>query len=181
MKNFLNYYFAAPFTVFKQTKHMTRCSMILALSVLSSYVMSFYPTNYLKISFSFIFIAIAASEYGPIIASVIAAASDIITFLAHPQGAYIAPLTITAAIGGIIVGLFLYKRKCNLWRIIVSRTIIVAFISTIIDTYILSSVMGKVFFLFLSQRVIKNAIALPIEIIIMYIILKRISKPNKIK
>lgn len=169
-------YFLEPFSLLKKPRHMAKCAMILALSVLSSYIMSFYPSNYIKISFSFLFIAIAGMKYGPLIAASVAAISDIICFIAHPTGPYMPLLTLTTALGGLIVGLFLYKDKNSLLRIIISRLIIVVFISTLLDTYIISLLFDTMFTAFLISRMIKNIIAFPIEIILLFGILKAVKR-----
>lgn len=179
MKKKLSSYILEPFELLKKPKHLAKCAMLLALSILSAYLMSFYPANYIKISFSFLFIAVAGMQYGPFIAAAIAAISDVICFITHPTGQYIPLITLTTALSGFIVGLFLYKNKTQIWRIIVSRAIIIIFISTIIDTYILSLIFERMYFVFLLQRSVKNAIAFPIEIALLVGILKIVKKIDK--
>ena len=83
LKKIFNFYIAKPFSEIKKPRSIALCSMLIALSVLSSYLLTLYPTTYLKISVSFLFVAIAAMKYGPAIGAVIAAISDIISFIAN--------------------------------------------------------------------------------------------------
>lgn len=176
-KKGLNYYISQPFKEIKKAKNIALCSMLIALSVLSSYLLTLYPTAYLKISVSFVFVSIAAMKYGPAIAGIIAAISDIISFISKPIGAFIPALTLTCALGGIIAGLFLYKNKTSIWRIIVLRVLLLTFVSTLLDTYILSTVLSdSIFTELLVSRAIKNAIALPIEVVLMVITLNLVKK-----
>lgn len=177
-KSVLNY-LSDPFKALKKPRHMAKCAMILALSALSAYLMTMYPTDYLKISITFLFVSVAAMEYGPFIGGAVAALSDIISYISKPMGAYMPLLTLTTALGGIIVGLFLYKNKTQLWRIVTARAIVVVFISTLIDTYIISSVYGTVFSALFVTRAIKNVIAFPIEVALMTAILKLVQKIDK--
>ena len=177
MKKLL-YYFKDPFKDLLNVKTLTVCSMLIALCVVSSFL-SFYVTNALKFSLTFIFIAIIAMKFGPIIAAFSAALTDIIQFIAKPVGPYQPLLTLSCALTGIIFGLFLYKNKTNIWRIIVSKTIITVLISSLLDTYFISMLYGKVFTEFFIIRLPKNIILLPIEILILISIIRFINK-NKL-
>ena len=110
----------------------------------------------------------------------IACRESIISYISKPMGAYIPALTLTCALGGLIAGLFLYKNKSQIWRIVVLRITILTFISTLLDTYILSSVLSSVVFKeLLITRAIKNLIALPVEIALLIIILNIVKKIQK--
>lgn len=169
--SFLNY-LTDPFSSLKNPRDLAKCAMLLALSVLSAYIISIYPTNYLKFSVTFLFVAAAAMQYGPIIAGALAALADVIGFIAKPVGPYQPLLTLSAAMTGVIFGIFLYKNKDSIWRIIVSRAVIAIFISTLLDTYFISILYGSVFMPLLISRGIKNLIMFPIEVGLLIGILK---------
>ena len=180
LKKAFNYYVAQPFKEIRKPKNIAMCSMLIALSVLSSYILTLYPTQYLKISVSFIFVSIAAMKYGPAVAAIIAAFSDIISFIAKPMGAYIPFLTLTCALGGLVAGFFLYKNKSQLWRIITLRVLLLGIVSTLLDTYILSSILSDFIFTeMMISRAVKNLVALPIEIALMIIVLNLVKKIQK--
>lgn len=172
----LKFYLADPFKALRNTKNLAKCAMLLALSIASSYIMSFYPTNYIKISITFLFIAVIGMKYGPAVAGVASALSDIIGFISKPVGPYQPLLTLSALIAGIIYGLILYKDKTKLWRIILARAIVVVFISCLLDTYFISLLFGKAFVPLLVSRTIKNAIAFPIEIILLTAVIKLVKR-----
>ena len=173
-------YLKDPFKELKSTKTLTLCSMLVASCIVSSFF-SFYVSTALKFSFTFIFVAIIAMKFGPIIAAFSAAFTDIIQFIVKPVGPYQPLLTLSCALVGIIFGIFLYKDKITLARIIVSKTIITVFVSTLIDTYLISVLYGNVFREFLMLRLPKNLIMLPIEIAILLVILFALNKNKKIK
>ena len=157
------------------TKSIAYCSLLTALAVIFS-IFSFYITPAIKFSVSFVFIAIIAAKFGCIPAALSAAIADIIQYLIKPIGPWQPLLTLTAALTGIIFGLFLYKNKTGILRIILSRVVISLFVSTVIDTYLISILYGNVFTEFFTTRAIKNLILLPIEILMMYFAIKAINK-----
>ena len=162
-------------------KSLSYCSLLTALAVIFS-ILSFYITPAIKFSLSFVFIAIIAANFGVVPAAFSAAISDIIQYLIKPIGPWQPLLTLTAAITGIIFGLILYKNKTGIIRIIISRLVTSLFISSIIDTYLIAMLYGKVFTEFFTIRLTKNLILLPLEILAMYLSFKAINKINlKIK
>ena len=179
--NIVKNYLKDPFVKLKNTKTLTTCSMLIALSVITSVITTFYPDITLKFSISFIFTALIAAKYGPVVAATSAALTDIIQYLVKPIGAYIPFLTVTCALTGLIYGFFFYSNKTKLWRIIVSQSVICIFISTLLNSYILSFYVGKAFEALIVARVVKNIVMLPIEIIILFLLFTAMKKINKTK
>ncbi len=170
-KNPVLSYITAPFVALKDTYNLVLCALLMAISIAISSV-SFYIMPELKISFTFLAIAIIGMRYGPLIAGVVSAMTDVFQFLLHPVGPFQPLLTLTALLTGIVYGIFLYKDKRSLWRIIVSRVIIYAFISSLLNSYFVSKLYGKVFLEFFVTRLIKNTILLPFEIALTILVLE---------
>ena len=164
--------FKHPFKELKGTKNLTLACILLALIVVSS-LLSSYISIAIKISFSFIFLSIIGYKYGPIMCGIISAMADIITFISKPIGPYQPLLTLSALLVGIVYGLFFYKNKNTLPRII-AACLVVSVINQFLNTYFISILYGKVFIEFFIIRLPENLIMIPIEILIIYIILRRI-------
>ena len=161
-----------PFKELNGTKSLTLCCILLSLIVVSS-LLSSYVSIAIKISFSFIFLAIIGYKYGPILCGILSAMADVITFISKPIGPYQPLLTLSAVLVGIIYGLFLYKNKNTLPRII-AACLVVAIINQFLNTYFIAMIYGKVFSEFFILRLPENLIMIPIEIIVIYIVLKRV-------
>lgn len=161
-----------PFKELKGTKNLTLCCVLLSLIVVSS-LLSSYISIAVKISFSFIFLSIIGCKYGPLLCGIISAMADIITFISKPLGPYQPLLTLSALIVGVVYGLFLYKNKGTLPRIMIA-CFVIAIINQFLNTYFISILYGKVFTEFFVLRLPENLIMIPIEIIVIYIVLKRI-------
>lgn len=171
----IKYYSIDSFKSLSNTYNLTICSMLISLCIVSSFL-SFYLTQAIKISFSFLFIALIAMKFGPLIAGISAAIADVVQYIVKPVGPYQPLLTLSAVVVGIIFGLFLYRNKSNLWRIIISRTVIVAFISILADTYFIALLYGYVFSALFISRLIQKTILLPIEILMLIVIISAFKK-----
>ena len=82
----------------------------------------------------------------------------------------------TAMLGGMVYGCFLYREKCTIFRAIASKSLISLLLNCCLNTFWISLLYGMPFLGALGPRVIKNVVALPFEIILLYIVLNGMSK-----
>ena len=177
MSNFASY-ICNPFKALRNARQLSLCAMLIALAIVTS-LLSGYITIGLKVSFSFLFIAVIGMKYGPIIAGMSAAVVDVVQHLVKPVGAYIPQLTVTAAIGGIIYGIFLYKNKNIIWRLIISHLTVVILISVLLNSYVLMPLVGKAYIPFMTTRAVKCLIEFPADILLMIAVFRITAKIEK--
>ena len=151
---------------------LTGVSMLLAMSIVISFVGSVRLTETLKIGLGYLITALLGMLYGPFTAAIAAGAGDIIKYLLKPDGAYFFGFTLTAMLGGMVYGCFLYREKCTIFRAIASKSLISLLLNCCLNTFWISLLYGMP----LGPRVIKNVVALPFEIILLYIVLNGMSK-----
>lgn len=101
----------------KDLRKLVYTSIIIAiatvLNVLTSYL-ALGGAAALKISVSAIFIKIPAVLFGPLYGGITGALADILGYLIKPNGGYIFPMTLTAALGCVLTGfIFKYTKKLN--------------------------------------------------------------------
>lgn len=159
---------------FRSTRNLTLMGLLLALNVILSFL-SVQPFPYLKVSFGFLALAAAGMMFGPTAGFILGAAGDLISFIIKPTGAFNPLLTLVAALGGLIWGLFLYKNKTGLLRVIFARVSIVTICNLVCTTAILCLFFGSAFQEIFPLRVIKNLCALPVEIALAYFVCKMVS------
>lgn len=87
---------------------MTVTAVMVALSIVLERFLA-VNTQVIKIGFNFVPIAFVAILYGPFYATVAAALSDLIGAHVVQTGAFFPGFTITAAVSGLIFGLFLWR------------------------------------------------------------------------
>ena len=95
-----------------------------------------------QINFSFVPVVLAALLYGPLPAALVGAVGDVLGAVLFPAGAYFPGFTLTSALGGLIYGLFLYKKPAALWRSVSAVLIITVFLNMGLNTLWLWITMG---------------------------------------
>lgn len=120
-----------------------------------------------KIGFGFVPVAAAAVLFGPWYAAVVGGLSDLVGALLFPIGAYFPGFTVTAAIIGIVYGLFLYKKDVKFFPGIVIPTLINSLvIGLCINTLWVSILYGsKTYWGWFVYRLPEYAVLIPLNLI----------------
>ena len=159
----------------KQVRTLTGVAMLLAMSVVISFTASVRVTETIKIGLGYLITALLGMLYGPFTAALAAGAGDLIKYLLKPDGAYFFGFTLTAMLGGVVYGVFFYREKCTIPRAIASKATVSLLLNCLLNTVWVSWLYGMPFGA-LGPRVIKNLMALPFEIVLLYIVLNGMNK-----
>ena len=160
----------------KQVRTLTGVAMLLAMSVVISFTASVRVTETIKIGLGYLITALLGMLYGPFTAALAAGAGDLIKYLLKPDGAYFFGFTLTAMLGGVVYGVFFYREKCTIPRAIASKATVSLLPNCLLNTVWVSWLYGMPFLGALGPRVIKNLMALPFEIVLLYIVLNGMNK-----
>ena len=160
----------------KQVRTLTGVAMLLAMSVVISFTASVRVTETIKIGLGYLITALLGMLYGPFTAALAAGAGDLIKYLLKPDGAYFFGFTLTAMLGGVVYGVFFYREKCTIPRAIASKATVSLLLNCLLNTVWVSWLYGMPFLGALGPRVIKNLMALPFEIVLIYIVLNGMNK-----
>lgn len=155
----------------KNVKSMTGSAMLIALDVILASV-RIVVSNILEISFAFLALAVAGMLYGPVMGGMVGAIGDVIGYLIKPNGPFFIGFTISRFLSGFIFGLFLYKKKITLKRVIAA-----CLFETVINNFILTPIWLNMMYgtqLFTIIRIIKNIAMFPINIAILYLVCKTV-------
>ena len=121
-------------------QQLTVSALLIALDVVFTRVLAI-NTPLMKIGLGFAAVALSAMLYGPLWAALTAALGDLIGALLFPTGAYFPGFTLTAALTGLLFGLFLYRREKS-WL----RAFLAALTNSLFVTLVLNTLMIAVFF-----------------------------------
>lgn len=153
-------------------------AMFIALNIVLSRFLS-VSTPIIKISFSFISVAIAGYLYGPVGGMLVAGMGDFMGAILFPVGAYFPGYTITAVLSGLCYGIFLkreYKFKWAVYAVIISQIVC----SLLLNTYWLSLfISSKTFLSLLLMRSAQAFLMIPIQIIFIHLMFSKF--PNIIR
>ncbi|MCM3740255.1 folate family ECF transporter S component [Oceanobacillus luteolus] len=157
------------------TKMLTFTAALVGINlVLNQFTLSLGPL--LEIGFAFLPIAVLAYLYGPINAGIASAVADIIGFVLRPAGFFFPGFTFNALLIGIIFGWFFYKKEITLTRVAIANLVVTILITLILTPIWLNIMFGSP--LFAAPRMVKAVLLYPIEVGLLYGLLKSINKAN---
>lgn len=117
------------------TKKLVTVAMLTAFDVVFTNLLAI-NTSVFKIGIGFAAVAVCAMLYGPGWAALCAALGDLAGALLFPTGAYFPGFTATAALTGLIFGLFLYKDRPGF-----VRCLLAAVLNCLVVTFVLNSLL----------------------------------------
>lgn len=174
---------------FKCLKSIVAAALLVALHTVLAVFVSINVTPALRISVSFLANCAIGYMFGPVMGFMCGGLGDIIQYIIKPTGPYFPGWTLSAALAGLIYGLFFYdcnikisKKKVTgekrslleiidlkfLIRVVLALTIDTLLVNVLLGTYWCSIMYGKGFMFYLTMRFTKNLIQLPINIFLTY-------------
>lgn len=153
---------------FKKVTTITTCAMFGALAIVLGYY-SFKITPNLKIGFSAIPNMLVDYLFGPVVGCLFGGAMDVIKFMLKPDGGFMPGFTFDAMLAAFLYGLFFYKKKLSLPRILTAKLVVIIICNIILATYWLTLLNGKGFLALLPARAIKNLIQWPVDSLIFFL------------
>ena len=164
----------------QRTQTLTTAGLLLAIQmVLASYGV-IEVSDSLKISLAHLALAPTAMFFGPVVAGMQGALSDILGFLLKPTGPYFPGFTLSALLGGVIYGFFFYQTERKPWQIVAARLIIIVFVNIGLNTLFLTMLYGPSMMASLPVRAFKNVIQLPFDCVLLLAlcrIMRRVPQP----
>ena len=144
---------------------LTRVALCVANQVVLARFVA-VTTPALRISFEFIPAALVAMLYGPWWAMGSCACADLLGALLFPSGPYFPGFTLSAALTGLVLGLFLYPCRREWNRVLPAVLIVTLLVNICLGTYWLTFILDKGFLLMLPGRVTKNVIMVPVMFVV---------------
>ena len=160
----------------KNVRAVTFCGMMAALAIALNYVASIDIGPSVRIGFSGIPNQIVAYVFGPAVGAIFGALLDIIKFIIKPSGMFFPGFTISAALGGLIYGLFLYRKPVSVKNVLIAQILIKIFVNIGLNTLWLKLLYDKAILVILPGRILSNAVMLPIDTILMLAVLSAVER-----
>ncbi|WP_242973478.1 folate family ECF transporter S component [Clostridium thermosuccinogenes] len=160
---------------FGNARTIAMSGMLVALNV----ILTFFDislSNVLRISFSFLPLAMGGMLYGPVVGGAMGVVGDILGYLARPDGPFFPGFTLNALLSGALYGLFLYKRPVKLKSVIAVSLLVTVSINLLLNPVWLSMMYGNAFIVLLTGRIVKNVIMFPINTALLFAALKLVER-----
>ncbi len=168
MNIFKKEYWKSALTEFADLRKLAFAALICAVTVaLDGLLRIPLVPGQLEIKLTFFIIALGCSVYGPVYAVLMAVVVDTLSFFLFPTGfAYFPGYMLTEIVVSLFYCLFLYKRKITVTRIFMAKLCANA-THVVLNSLWSAVLMGKAYLYYFWSGLLKNAILLPIEVIIM--------------
>lgn len=159
-------------------------SMVIAAMLTAIYIildqpgLSLHINEWLKINFIFVPVMICAMFYGPVPCAAVCIIGDILGVVLTGKG-IVPQLILVELIRGILMGMIMFRKKPTLGRIIFGQSVATLFVNMCLNTAVLIWVgylSASGVFASIGFRVLKNVIALPIEITILFFLMAALTK-----
>ena len=161
-------------SIFKSTKTLAVCGMLIALDVALRRLMELGDIDS-SYSLAFLAVAAAAYWYGPIAAAAVHGLADLVGAVLFPKGPPHIGLMLTAALIGVIYGLFFHK-KTAFWRVVCAVLTCAIVCSLLLNSFWLSTLMGKGFLAVLLSRLPQACIMTVIQIVVLGLVLPQFNR-----
>lgn len=153
----------------KSTKNLTIIALLIATKIAIGSIYIPVGDN-LRIYFKFFITALEGAMFGPSVAIITGALSDLIGFILFPSGPFFIGYTISSATGGLIFALFLYDTNITVLKLALSKLFVNIFVNIGMGSLWSSILFSKGYIYYLIQSTIKNIVLLPFEIILLTIV-----------
>lgn len=161
------------------TRTVVFMGLLVGMSLVLTRLLGFLILPTVRISFGDVPIILAGILYGPLAGLITGAAADVIGVLLKPEGGFFLGFTISSALTGLIPGLFFWRHtgsKYSPVKVILIVLLITVFVSLLLNTYWLTFLVGKGFWVILPTRLLARAIIAPLEAILLIAILRALEK-----
>ena len=168
---------------FKNVRTISLTAVLIALTIIGNGLMKIPLPMGLEIRFGFVFLSTIAFLFGPAVAFAAGFLTNMLAFLLFPTGAGFNPVfDLNIGLSGILYAIFLYKRNAKseyfiIW-IVAAKASVNLICHIIINTRLLmffGYIPGSSAFIVTTARVFKNFMLMPVEIILMFFIIKFVS------
>ena len=144
-------------------------ALLIALDVILTRFLSI-QTQFLRIGFGFLPVAVAGIAYGPFWGAVTGAVGDILGMIIYPPAEYFPGFTLTALLTGLIFGLLLYRKPVTVPRVLLASAVVCIALNLLLDTLLLDIMYGNSFIALLPARAVKCVINIPIYTLLILIL-----------
>ncbi len=163
----------------RQLRVVVFCGMMAALACVLGYVASFEIGPYIRIGFSGLPNLVVDYLFGPAVGGIFGGVLDVLKWMLKPTGPFFPGFTLSAVLGAAVYGCFYYRRPVSLWRIAAANLIVKVFVNVLLNSVWLKLLYGRALAALLPSRIVSNAVMLPIDIAITYVLLKAVDRSVK--
>ncbi|MBP2655430.1 MAG: hypothetical protein H6Q73_2999 [Firmicutes bacterium] len=156
-----------------RTKTVVLAAVFIALTIILTHIFAI-QTTFIRIDFGFLAIATFSMLFGPFLGAIVASIADVVGCTIFSSGVYFPGFTLSSFISGIIYGFFFYSKPISFTRVVLASMATLIFVDMFMNTLWLAILYHKAVSIFIAGRLIKCSVMLPIHVILIYSLQKRL-------
>ena len=168
---FTSKYWITASSEFRNLRSLVFAGLAIALGTVLSSLYIPVGVN-LRITTAFLALALGSMVFGPVVGLSAGLAYDLIGYLFIPATVFFPGYTLSSMLEFFIYGLFLYRCKISILRVFFCKFIIDFGIHVGLGCLWSSMLYGKGYYYFFIKSLIKNAILLPMEVVMLVALLQ---------
>jgi ECF transporter S component (folate family) len=158
----------------KNTHYLALMAAFIAMKIIVGLIRIPVAEN-LRVSFTFLLVAVEASILGPVAGMVSGAVTDTLSFILFPDGAYFPGYTLTAMTGQLIYALFLYDKRITVLRLGLAKALNNYLVNVLMGSLWSSMLYSKAYVVYAATSLVKNTVLLPFEIAALVVLFNLLS------
>lgn len=147
-------------------------SFLIGLEIILTRFLSI-NTPILRMGFGFLPVATIGILYGPIWAGLCYTIGDFLGLMLFPIAPYFPGFSLSAFLTGLTYGLLLHNKPVTWKRTLIAASIVCILINLCLDTFWLYILMDQAVVALLPTRILKTAIMLPVQVIMIPLLWNR--------
>lgn len=166
----------------KNSRVVTFAGIVIAFCVALESMPIYILGPSLKFYFSFLFMGLGGLVYGPVVSVLAGGIVDTIGFLLAGYGEpYFPGYLISAMLGGLVYGLFLYRQKLTVVRVLLMKAVVNFGLNVLLGSYWKAMLYGKGYLYYFTTGLWKNAVLLPVEAAMLYFALRFVERQGLVR
>jgi ECF transporter S component (folate family) len=168
---------------FNFTITIALASLLISMTIVLETIGKMFPLviDNRQIYFSFLPISLSAMLFGPLVGLATGAICDILGYFVYSGGyAFFPGYILSAMLGAFIYSLFLYRTRITITRLFLSKLLVNLLVNVLLGSLWIKITYGKLtYWFYLYSGLIKNMALLPFEVILMYLLFKKMIPISK--
>lgn len=162
---------------------LTVCALLVAIATVLGFFKLVVVPELIEIRFAFMPIGMSGMLFGPLVGGIVGALADVLGYLVKPTGPFFPGFTIATAISGVIYGVFLYRKKVTIPRIMLAQAVESVVVSLLLNSLNLSILYGNGFLAVLTPKIVKAIALYPFKTALLYLVLVAVPRivPQQMK
>ena len=162
---------------------LTVCALLVAIATVLGFFKLVVVPELIEIRFAFMPIGMSGMLFGPLVGGIVGALADVLGYLVKPTGPFFPGFTIATAISGVIYGVFLYRKKVTIPRVMLAQAVESVVVSLLLNSLNLSILYGNGFLAVLAPKIVKAIALYPFKTALLYLVLVAVPRivPQQMK